>query len=529
MFNIIEGVKKYSATDRIAVICLAEKITYAEVEQYSNILGNIFLEKSKSDTPILIIGNKDIYILPSMIAALKSGRAYVPIDTSMPKNRVMDIIDTVRPEIIIDLSDNQYDLNATINDKEKIQIINRDDLIAKINGGIGNKAYDVEIDEKLWVKDDQNSYILFTSGTTGKPKGVQISTYNLDSFISWISDVIGIDGSEINVMDQPSYSFDLSVSSLYPGIALGSTLYSIPSSLTIDFKKLFEEFSKSDIKVWVSTPSFAAMCLSDGSFNETMLPKMKSMLFIGEVLPVDVAKELYERFPNVEVVNGYGPTEATVGISQIVITKEHINSGKNLPVGIPMPNCKIRIVDEDMNDVEKGERGEIVIVGPSVSKGYYNNPEITKKSFYVEDESVFETKVDSKALRAYKTGDVGLISEDGNIVFFGRKDFQIKLNGYRIEIEDIENNIRKLDNISLAAVIPVKKGEEISYLKAYVVLKEKEKDASNLKMTMKIKKELGKLLPKYMIPRSFEIIDEMPLNTNNKIDRKKLVEMHEEV
>ncbi|MDY4129460.1 AMP-binding protein, partial [Peptostreptococcus porci] len=269
------------------------------------------------------------------------------------------------------------------------------------------------------------------------------------------------------------------------------------------------------------------MCLNDESFSQELLPELETMLFIGEVLPVPVAKELLDRFPRIKIINGYGPTEATVGISQVSINREHINANKSLPVGIPMPNSVIKIVNDEMEEVPKGEKGEIVIVGPSVSKGYYKNPEITNKSFYVEGESIFKEKSPASALdeklrlRAYKTGDLGSIDDDGNIRFFGRKDFQIKLNGYRIEIEDIENNLRKINEISSAVVLPINKNGEVSHLKAIVVLK-KGINESKLKKTVEIKRELSKLIPKYMVPRSFDFIDEMPLNTNGKIDRKKL-------
>lgn len=538
MYNIIDGVKKYSKTDRLAVICGEEKISYSQVEKCSNILGNIMLEKYKTDTPVIILGNKDIMILVAMIGALKSGKAYVPIDTSSPIQRVKDIIETVNPEVIFDLSENAIDIHEILSDMNilsSVEIIDKDIFMDFLKLQEYEK-FNTEIDSSHWVKDDENSYILFTSGTTGKPKGVQISTYNLDSFIGWMAPILDIDGSEIVVMDQPSYSFDLSVSSLYPGITLGATLYSIPSNLVLDFKKLYEELGKSNIKVWVSTPSFANMCLNDEIFDEKLLPEMRSMLFIGEVLPVAVAKSLMERFPRARIINGYGPTEATVGISHVFIDKDHIESNKSLPVGVPMPNCKVKIVDENMKEVPNGEKGEIVIVGPSVSKGYYKNLENTKKSFYIEDGNCFKdypspiSELDKVLrLRAYKTGDLGAIEDDGNIKFFGRKDFQIKLNGYRIEIEDIENNLRKIHGVSSAVVLPVKKDNEVVYLKAILVL-ENGLDTSKLQKTVKIKKELSSLIPKYMVPRSFDFIDEIPLNTNGKIDRKKLYrDMVEEV
>lgn len=519
MINIVESIEKIASADsnRIAVKCSGESLSYYEVSNISDILGNYILKKFPSKIPTVIFGNKDVYIIPSMIASLKSGRAYVPIDISSPYQRIVDIIEVVEPEVIFDLSNDESIIKDIVRTNNlKCEIVTKNNIINDFICSDDNQMR-MSVDSKYWVKGDENSYILFTSGTTGKPKGVQISTLNLDSFVNWIAPVLTIDGREVVVMDQPSYSFDLSVTSLYTALAFGSTLFSIPSDISMNFKELYKLLSNSDIEVWVSTPSYINMCLQDEVFNQELLPKLKVMIFIGEVLPVEVARKIKERFKNVKIVNGYGPTEATVGISEIEIIKEHIEKNQPLPVGIPMPNCKIKIMDENMNELPNGETGEIIIIGPSVSKGYYKNEEITKKSFYVDD-SIQSERLEDK--RAYKTGDLGKIGEDGSIYFFGRKDFQIKLNGYRIEIEDIENNLMKIDKVQFAAVLPVKNNDEISHLKAFVVLKSDEKSA--LKNTIYIKKELGKLVPKYMVPKYFEFIEEMPLNTNGKIDRKKL-------
>lgn len=532
MINIIDGVKKYSKTDRLAVVCKDTELSYKDLDRYSDIIANYIMSKYDEKIPVGIYGNKERLILPCMIGSLKSGRAYVPMDISFPEQRVRDVISAVKPNILFDFSDETFFYNEDGTKKEEfvdIEIIDRDKLwnfiLMNLDGELSK-----EVPREKWVDGDEDSYILFTSGSTGKPKGVEISTYNLDSFINWMSPILGFDGSEKVVMDQPAYSFDLSVSQLYPGIANGATLFSLPKSVIADFRTLFTEMKNSNMEVWVSTPSFVGMCLADREFNENLLPKLRKMLFIGEVLPVEVARKLHERFPKVDVINGYGPTEATVGISHVIITDEHINSGKSLPVGVPMPNCTIKIVDEDGKEVKNGEKGEIVIIGPSVSKGYYKNEEKTKASFYVDNTANREKYVEGLSdelnnlrFRAYKTGDLGSILPDGNIKYSGRKDFQIKLNGYRIEIEDIENNLRKVENIRNAVVLPVYKDEKIVYLRGFVEL-EVENNLSNLKNQIAIKKKLSKLIPEYMVPRNIKVVESFPMNTNGKIDRKKLSE-----
>lgn len=190
-----------------------------------------------------------------------------------------------------------------------------------------------------------------------------------------------------------------------------------------------------------------------------------------------------------------------------------IESEKSIPIGYPIENCELSIIDKNGNKVKDGEKGELIVIGDSVSKGYLNNPEMTNKAFF--------KSADGK--QGYKTGDLAYY-EEGIIYYCGRKDFQIKLNGFRIEIEDIENNLRKVNNINNAVVFPVFNEEhKISHLTAFVVLNE-ENELSNLKKSILIKNELKKLIPSYMIPRNVKILKEFPLNTNGKIDRKKLME-----
>lgn len=501
--KIIEGIKKYANTDRIALKCNEENLSYKDLDKYSEAIA-VYLKElyQEENTPIVIYGNKENLIMACMIAALKSGRAYVPLDISFPLDRVFEVTKEVKPKVVFNFSEESNFGDLNVIDEEKLQNIIKD--------------YEGKtIDKNNWVKEDENAYILFTSGSTGKPKGVQISSNNLDSFVDWISTYLKIDGSEKVIMNQAAYSFDLSVTTIYPGLVHGATLFSLSKKVLADYKELFKQFEESDMAIWVSTPSFAGVCVTESSFNSEMLPKLESMIFIGEALPKRLTKELLERFPNTRVINGYGPTEATVGVSVNDMNQELIDDEKSLPVGYPMENCKIKIVDEDGNEVKGTEKGEIVIIGPSVSKGYFNNKEKTDEVFYFDE-------IDGVKHRAYKTGDMGYIL-DGNIYYCGRKDFQIKLNGFRIEIEDIENNLRKVDNIKNAIVLPVYKNEKIAYLKGIVELKE-DNSLGSIKNGMVIKKELGKYIPSYMIPRNIKVIDEFPTNINGKIDRKKLME-----
>lgn len=501
--NILRNIKKYAEENKVAAIVGNNVLTYGELEMKSNSLANYILDKNKNDrTPIVIYGNKENDILIAMIAALKSGRAYIPIDITFPEDRINKILQEVNPKVII---------NCT---RENVDIIPYS--ISYIELGKIYESYSIEeIKENFWVKGDDNCYILFTSGSTGQPKGVQISKNNIDSFEKWFSKFLNVGSDNNAILNQPSYSFDLSVMPIYLGLTNGKILFSLSYKTLENTKDTFEELKKSDMQLWISTPAFATLCVQDDTFTHKLMPNLKTMYFIGEVLPPTLVNELRLRFPNVRIINSYGPTEATVAVTGIDITEEILHENKELPIGKVMEGVHIKIVDENGIEVENGKKGEIVIIGKSVSKGYYKNDDITNKVFFYKD-------MDGEILRGYKSGDIGYFKDD-ILYFSGRKDFQIKLNGFRIELEDIENNIRKIDNIKNAVVLPYYKEDKIAHLVAFVTLKTNS-ELSPLKNTLLIKRELKKYIPKYMIPRNIKVISEFPLNANGKIDRKKLME-----
>ena len=501
--KILEGVKKYSQSDRIALKCDGNLMTYKELDDISESIGAFLLEELGDDrTPIIIYGNKENLMMAVMMAALKSGRAYIPIDISYPKERVEAIISEVKPKILVNFSQgNIFENMRVLKEKELNEI---------------QKEYgDAEVKKNNWVKEDENAYILFTSGSTGKPKGVQISSNNLDNFVEWIAEDLQLDEKEEVFMNQAAYSFDLSVTSIYPGLCYGKTLHGYSKDTLSNLKVMFNDMSESGINFWVSTPSFAGMCVVEDGFNSEMLPNLKAMIFVGEVLPKPLCEELLNRFKGTRIINGYGPTEATVAVSTNDMSKEVLAKEGSLPIGYPMKTSVVKIVDEEGNVAKDGEKGEIIIVGPSVSKGYFNNEEMTQKAFFYDEYA-------GSKWRAYRTGDLGYYA-NGNLYYCGRKDFQIKLNGYRIEIEDIENNLVKVNNVKNAAVVPVNKNDKIAYLTAFIELKE-DNGLSGLKNGIAIKKELGGLIPSYMVPRNIKIVKQFPTNVNGKIDRKKLLE-----
>jgi len=484
-------------------------LTYSELVNKSDAIACYLIEKYGTDkTPIVVYGHKQHEMLICFLACVKSGHAYIPIDSSLPYERVKDIIESSKTKAIFSVGEFNCEINTELNDIEVINLKQIDKLCINYQG--------VKPDSRYKVKEEETYYIIYTSGSTGKPKGVQITLACLESFVKWGLQLININDDKSYVfMNQAPFSFDLSVMDLYLSLASGSTLFSIDKAMIANLRELFEQLKQSKINVWVSTPSFAEMCLVDNSFNRELLKEVETFLFCGEVLTNSCVNKLHERFSNSKVINLYGPTEATVAVTAVTITEEINETINPLPVGYVKEDCNIFIVDSEGKKVNEGEKGEIIIAGDSVSIGYYNNEEQTEKVFS-------KILLDNVEKRYYKTGDEGYLL-DGMLHYCGRIDFQIKLNGFRIELEDIESNLRKVNLIKNAAVLPVMKDGKIQQLAAVVTLKEPSKE-KEFKIGLAIKNDLKKLLPEYMIPRKIVIKDSLPMTVNGKVDRRGLME-----
>lgn len=333
--DIIKNIKKYAELfpNRIAYKINNEILTYEELEEKSNKLANQIQTYAKNDrTPVIVYGHKSKYMLISFLACVKSGRAYCPIDISVPEERVKQIIKTVNPKIILSTEQLMIE-NYEIWDKDKI---------------IKECESKNSIENKYCVNENDVFYIIFTSGSTGNPKGVQITTECLNNFLVWSTTLDGIDKKEnLNFLNQAPFSFDLSVMDLYTSLATGGTLIAIDKETQSDLKKMFNIFKESDLNVWVSTPSFISMCLADKLFCSELLPRMQTFLFCGEILPNTTAKKIMDRFKTSNIINTYGPTESTVAVTSVQITEDMIEKSTSLPVGKPKKDTYILIQNEN--------------------------------------------------------------------------------------------------------------------------------------------------------------------------------------
>lgn len=508
---------------RIAHCYRDQRLNFLELKVQSDALALWINWQGRSrdirrGTPIIIFGHKQSEMLVAFLACIKAGHPYIPVDVSTPPERLRQILLSSGSKLLM-------------SPQEAPDSIREIDIYIEENLSIGNKSPHAQFlgqspPVDLQVELEEPFYIIYTSGSTGVPKGVKIPLRALESFLNWVNSAYQPQEKQEVFLNQAPFSFDLSVMDLYMSLSTGGTLWSVDKDHIANLGDLFASFKDAEISYWVSTPSFAELCLMDPGFKQELLPRLKRFLFCGEVLSHECASKLISRFPKALAENLYGPTEATVAVTTLTITHAVLNDYNPLPVGKVKEDCRILICNTDVltsfiesgcpglpAQLPEGERGEIIIAGPSVSTGYLNNPELSRKAFF----SWYEG---GREWHAYRTGDAGLL-EKGLLFFFGRLDFQVKLHGYRIELGDIEENLRQISWIENAVVLPIERKSKVEYLQAFVI--SNVPIESEFTAAKELREALCEHLPEYMIPRRIKFLPRMPMTPNGKVDRRALL------
>ena len=496
--DVIKKIDEVAANDpnRIVYDYLGKTNTYDDLKKRSDAWAHKIESLAIPEkSPIMVWGGQTFEMIASFLGCVKSGHAYIPIASYSNAERLTMIQEVSESKIVLAI-DKLPDV-----DLSGIQVVKPDDV----------KDGSYQIDQNKFVEGNDNFYIIFTSGTSGKPKGVQISHANLLSFVNW-------ELSDFNLPQHPSflvqapYSFDLSVMSLYPALTAAGKLVVLPHDVTQNFVQLFQTMPKLQFNVWVSTPSFAQMCFLDKTFDAKHHPNLTHMLFCGEELPHDEVATLKKKFPDAHIFNTYGPTETTVAVTQVEITDDILKKYDCLPIGRPKKDTKITI---DKSKGDKADDGEIIIEGPSVSKGYMNNPEKTQNAFFKQDGDKYQS---------HRSGDEGFF--DGDMLFYrGRIDFQIKFNGYRIELEEINHYLDQNELVRYGVAAPkYNKDHTVKQIVAEIELKDGIKHKySEAVLTKKIRDDLAKNVMPYMIPQRFVYREKLPISQNGKVDIKSVI------
>ncbi|WP_346961706.1 amino acid adenylation domain-containing protein [Clostridium sp.] len=474
--------------DKVVVEFNLQQLTYKQLNEKANQLANHLRERGIDKKSIIaIMQTHSIELVISILAVLKTGAAYLPIDPSYPTERINYMFEDSKSTMLI----TNFKLDNEI----------------KFEGNITN-IKDIDIDSysknNLIKTNDLNDlvYIIYTSGSTGKPKGVMLEHRGLTNYIWWANKMY-LKGEDEVMALYSSISFDLTVTSIFTPLISGNKIVIYDNDETeFVLYKILRENKATVVKL---TPAHLTL-LKDMDNTKS---NIKKFIVGGEDLKVALAKEVYNSFSkNIEIFNEYGPTETVVGC-MIYKYDEEKDKGVSVPIGYPADNVQIYILDNELNTVPTGFVGELYISGDGVARGYLNREELTKEKF-IENPFIEGKKM-------YKTGDTARYLESGAIEYVSRVDNQVKIRGHRIELGEIEKHLTENESVKDAVVVFKEDSSGNKLLNAYIVSKSEVEERE-------VKEWLLKFLPKYMIPIKFIFIDSLPLTLNGKVNYSLLPE-----
>lgn len=483
--------------ERVAFRDAADEITFSGLQSLSRRLATALMKSTDTGRtrPVMVYMPKSIKSIVTFMGSMYAGSPYVPMDYAVPLARFSATAQNLCPTAVI----------TDEAGKEKLDSLGLDVAVLVYDELIGCDADNSLIDTVLNTATDLDAaYIMYTSGSTGTPKGVTISHRAVLDYTKWLTDTFAITQDSVIGM-QSAFHFDNSVFDMFAALFTGCTTVIIPEVLFMYPEKLFDFLDEEKISIIFWVPTVMISVANSGILSRKKLESLKLILFAGEVMPIRQLNEWIDNYPDCKFVNMYGPTEATDIVLYYVVDRK-FTAGETLPIGIPCANMKALILDADGKPCKKGEQGELCIGGSGISSGYWNSPEITERAF-------IQNPLNNKYCdRLYRTGDLVYEAEDGNIIFCGRADSQIKLRGNRIELGDIEAAAAAMDNIKNCCVMFSHETEEI-----FLFL---ETDAEIVQR--KFNMELKKVLPAYMIPQKIVSMESFPHTPSGKIDRQLL-------
>ncbi|KQO32132.1 hypothetical protein ASF10_21385 [Flavobacterium sp. Leaf82] len=495
-----EKVKKQE--DKIAVKDSKRQLTYKELDLSSNRLSNYIMNKfvPAPDNLYGVMMDRSVTMCETILGVWKSGTAYVPIDKNYPMERILQIITNSNLKALFIDSD----IDDTIADElsKIIPVINADIIIK--NKDIYNEYCPVSISLSSLA------YVIYTSGSTGVPKGAMLEHWGMLNHIGSKIVEMGMDENSIVAQNAP-HTFDISVWQMFSALVTGGTTVIYDYNTILDIPKFCNAIQEDKIKVLELVPSyFSEMLYYLDKYSDILpLEDLDILILNAETLFPSVVNQWIKLYPNIPIVNTYGITETSDDLSHFII-KESITS-ETTPVGKrPIQNLEIHVVDPFLKRVPIGVTGEIIIAGQGVGRGYLNDKERTNKVFL---QGPIEGLTQKK--RIYRTGDLGRYSHDGTLEFLGRKDYQIKVGGHRVELLEIETKLNLIPEIKEAIVLDLKNEKKETFLAAFYTVKNKITE-------QELKKVLKKLLPVYMVPSVFIELEKFSLSSNGKINRNEL-------
>ncbi|MES2379323.1 MAG: amino acid adenylation domain-containing protein [Bacteroidota bacterium] len=500
LFGLFEE-QVIATPDHIALRKGAKTITYAKLNKEANKLAHLLIAKGVAPQDnIGLLACRDFDMIIGMLGVIKAGGAYVPIDPDYPIDRQEYIFNQSSIKLVI--ADNDYPLKSLLNENTFIKI-NAEKLIDFKDTNPG-----------LNISSKQLAYTIYTSGSTGRPKGVMIEHHSAVNLLQWVNKTYNV-GPGDNLLFITSMCFDLSVYDIFGILAVGASIVIAEQQEIQDVKQLQKMLVDYNITFWDSVPTTMDYLVRNLELTvpDYICPNLKTVFLSGDWIPVDLPERIKKFFPKTQVISLGGATEGTVWSNYFPVTKTEAD-WKSIPYGKPIDNNFFYILNDDLQPVPVGVVGDLYIGGVGVARGYAGDKDKTDAAFIPDP---FNKDLGGMM---YRTGDLGRMRADMNMEFIGRKDNQVKIMGFRVELGEIESVLNACDLVQNAVVLVKNDPEGKKRLIGYVVAKGKlDKDA--------LASHLKTKLPHYMVPVIWIGLTELPLTSNGKIDRNSLPDVEE--
>lgn len=468
------------------------EMSFSELQRLGKSIASAILP-SGSLEPVIVHLQKSAKCIACFMGAMYSGNPYVPVSYDMPQNRIQKIVDSLDG------------IGRIITDTEGAKIFEEMNAPQKIY--VYDEIINTPPDERAIsqslasVTDTDPIYIMFTSGSTGAPKGVTVPHRGVIDYAMWVRDTFKTDENS-NLGNQAPFYFDNSIFDIYSMLLTGAKMTIIPEKLFMFPSKLPEFVRDNHITTIFWVPTVMINVANSGALSEINMSELKNVVFCGEVMPNAQLNIWRKSQPHCTYANLYGPTEISDVCSYYIVDREFADSDP-LPIGRACENMRIIILNEENKIADINEQGELCVIGTGVSLGYWNAPELTRKAFTVNPANPYYPE------RIYRTGDLAYINSEGLIMFVGRRDNQVKVKGNRIELGEIENAAMCVGSVRGAYAVYDEKSQKI-------VLFVESCEALTLR---KVNQELKKYIPQYMLPGKLVVMDAFMHTANDKIDR----------